>query len=113
MDAVQLNVRLDRAVKERGDAVLAIAGSSPSDIIHRLWDKLAQGGGAYERISQALADEPAPAADRSPFAAGANMFAELGASLGLDPASFKPSGLDDHEALEQIEWEQLADRGLI
>lgn len=38
---VQINVRIDRSLKEAGDAVLAELGISPSQIIRDLWARLA------------------------------------------------------------------------
>lgn len=114
-DAVQLNVRLPRDLKERGDETLSLVGSSPAKIIRRVWSCLAQGGDAYERLVRAtealeLAGVAADAA--SPLAQASGLFEGLGASLGLDIAAFEPSTLPDGDLLEVIEWERLVERGL-
>ena len=114
-EAVQLNVRLPRELKEQGDATLALVGSSPARVIRRVWSCLAQGGEAYDRLVDALdaADVVGEAKPRTdPLARAAGLFESLGASLGLDVAAFEPSALDDHELLERIEWERLGERGL-
>jgi hypothetical protein len=36
----------------------------------------------------------------------------MGSALGLDPASFVPDTRPTSEVLEDIEWEQLSERGL-
>lgn len=114
-EAVQLNVRLPRELKEQGDATLALVGSSPAKVIRRVWSCLAQGGDAYDRLVDALdaADvvgESKPKID--PLVHATGLFEALGASFGLDVATFEPSMLDEHELLERIEWERLGERGL-
>ncbi len=37
-DTVQINARISRPLKERGDAALERAGYSPSQAIRKLWD---------------------------------------------------------------------------
>lgn len=114
-EAVQLNVRLPRELKERGDETLALVGSSPAKVIRRVWTCLAQGGAAYDRLVAALgaADEAGAAASKdSPLEHATGLFESLGSSLGLGISSFEPSALDEKELLESIEWERLAERGL-
>ena len=114
-EVVQLNVRLPRELKEQGDATLALVGSSPAKIIRQVWTRLAEGGKAYERLVDALADsegsnqgdEPFPAIERA-----TKLFENMAAHVGLDVSTFEPSGLSDHEILEQTDWERLVERGL-
>lgn len=40
MEAAQMNVRLDRALKRSGDAVLAARGRTPSQAVRALWEYL-------------------------------------------------------------------------
>lgn len=40
----QINVRLDRELKEAGDRQLELAGYTPSQAVRALWGKLARGG---------------------------------------------------------------------
>lgn len=111
----QVNVRMQRDLKERGDATLALVGSSPAVIIRQLWQALAEGGEAYQRIMRALvkADvaEEAAVAGTSLLQAS-TLFEGLGTALGLDLASFVPDTRPTSEVLEDIEWELLEERGL-
>lgn len=50
----QINVRIDRSLKDEGDAVLAEAGISPTRIVRDLWTKLAQRGTALDEVVAAL-----------------------------------------------------------
>lgn len=50
----QINVRIDRSLKDEGDAVLAEAGMSPTSIVRSLWTKLAQRGTALDEVVAAL-----------------------------------------------------------
>ncbi len=50
----QINVRIDRSLKDEGDAVLAEAGISPTRIVRDLWAKLAQRGTALDEVVAAL-----------------------------------------------------------
>lgn len=116
MDAVQLNVRLPRVLKEQGDATLALVGSTPVRIIRKLWEKLAQGGDAYRDVMRVLEAEPESGLpDREepdPVTRSTQLFASMGASMGLDVAAFEPSAQDPYEVLEESDWELLAERGL-
>lgn len=42
--SVQMNVRLDRQLKEAGDAVLASLGMTPSQAVRELWEYLVERG---------------------------------------------------------------------
>jgi len=60
MDAstiAQVNVRMERSLKERGDDTLRLAGSTPARIIRQLWECLASGGDTYERVMAAILSE--------------------------------------------------------
>lgn len=112
----QLNVRMERELKNQGDATLSLAGSSPVRIIRQLWEFLASGGDAYERvmavISPAKTDVSEGQRAQSRVARSAGMFQEMGASLGLDIATFTPDLRPEHDVLEEIEWGLLEGKGL-
>ena len=111
----QVNVRMDRELKEKGDATLRLAGTSPAKVIRQLWERLATGGDAYEQIMGVLcpaqdlatSDGSHPLVVHSP-----NLFQELGTSLGLDPATFEPDVRPTSAILEEVEWERMEERGL-
>lgn len=111
----QVNVRMDRELKEQGDATLSLVGSSPVKIIRQLWEYLASGGDAYGRIMEVLCptqnadtlEDPHRFVMRS-----ASLFQELGNSFGLDLSAFEPDLRPTSEVLEEIEWELLEGKGL-
>ena len=53
----QINVRIERSLKDEGDAVLAEAGISPSQIVRDLWGKIAQRGDALDEVMKTLGSE--------------------------------------------------------
>ncbi len=109
----QVNVRMRRDLKERGDATLALMGSSPAIIVRQLWELLAEGGEGYQRVMSVLAKaNDVPAAGQSSLYQASHLFEILGASMELDPASFVPDTQPTTEVLEDIEWELLEERGL-
>ena len=115
-DVVQLTVRLPRALKEQGDATLSLVGSSPAKIIRQVWTCLAGGGERYERLAEALANSRDADQNEELFAPierATKLFENMGARLGVDLSSFEPSGLSEHEILEQEDWERLVERGLV
>jgi len=112
----QLNVRMDRELKERGDATLSLAGSSPVKIIRRLWECLAMGGDAYERIMEVLSPvQDASAADdpHQVVAHSACLFQKLGTLLGDDLPAFDADPRPMSEILEEAEWELIEQKELI
>lgn len=111
----QVNVRMDRELKARGDATLSLAGSSPVKIIRQLWECLATGGDAYKRIMEVLcpAEDAVSAVDpHERVMRSANLFWDLGASLGEDLRSFEPDPRSTSEIAEEAEWELLEEKGL-
>ncbi|MBO7675438.1 MAG: hypothetical protein J6S63_10590 [Atopobiaceae bacterium] len=111
----QLNVRMDRELKERGDATLRLAGSSPVKIIRQLWERLALGGDAYKRIMEVLSPTQGAAAVDDPqqlVAHSASLFQELGAFLGEDLPAFEADLRPISEILEEAEWELLDQKEL-
>lgn len=108
----QVNVRMPRQLKERGDATLALAGSSPVKVIRQLWERLAEGGEAYERVMRALAPDEDVADEGFLIGRSARLFEDIGSSLGLDIAAFQPDVRPEREILEELEWERLKERSL-
>lgn len=56
---VQMNTRIERSLKERGDAALAHAGYSPSSAVRKLWEKAA----GYAQDARAIRELLEPSAD--------------------------------------------------
>ena len=126
--SVQMNVRLNSALKKRGDSALASMGYAPSDAVRAVWT-LANGGpkeldqlkatldsgralgtrkeAGYEEASDDLLDR------------GWSLYGEaleqVGLSLSSVLASASTAGsaaTSDEELLEQALWERLEERGL-
>lgn len=56
-ELTQMNTRIDRELKERGDAALARAGFTPSQAVRALWEFAAKHEYEPEAIMQALSPE--------------------------------------------------------
>lgn len=64
---VQMNVRMDRDLKTRGDAALADIGFSPSEAVRALWARVARRGADAAAVQKLLSDGAAtsrPAASK-------------------------------------------------
>ena len=112
----QVNVRMNRELKERGDATLSLAGSSPVKIIRQLWECLALGGDAYERVMEVLCPAQDAGAVDDPHAIvarSASLFKSLGESFGGDLSTFEPDPRPASEILEEAEWELLEGEELV
>lgn len=55
MSTVQMNVRIDNALKESGDRVLALMGYSPTRAVRALWQFLASNAGDEKVLRDMLA----------------------------------------------------------
>lgn len=80
----QVNVRVDRQVKNRAEEVLRLSGRSLPELIKKVVAKVAQGGGSCEEILEAVDDRQRGAALDSPFAASWAAADQLYADLGID-----------------------------
>lgn len=111
----QLNIRMPADLKERGNATLALVGSSPARIIRKLWERLSEGGGAYRAVVSVLESDTSTSAmgEDESLARASRLFEDMGTTLGLDPVSFVPDTRSTSEMLEDIEWEQFSERGLV
>lgn len=103
--AAQVNVRMDRALKEAGDTSLAEVGLSPSDAVRALWEVMAQRGETREQLLSSLGvinarDDRQEKRERRRELVNriAARYEGLGKG-GIDPASLP--------ALEEDDWEEL------
>lgn len=85
----QVNVRVDRSVKERAEEALQLSGRSLPELIKKVVAKVAQGGGQCEGVLAAVDDRQQPVAPDTPFAASWAAADQLYADLGIaaSPAS--------------------------
>lgn len=79
----QVNVRVNRSVKERAEEALRLSGASLPELIKKVVAKVAQGGGSCEEILEAVNDRQRGAALDSPFAASWAAADQLYADLGI------------------------------
>ena len=68
MDAVQMNVRIDRELKREGDAALATIGYTPSQAVRALWENAVRLRRNPDALRNYLAEQDAtPLARPSPY----------------------------------------------
>lgn len=83
----QVNVRVDRSVKERAEEALRLSGGSLPELIKKVVAKVAQGGGQCEEVLTAVDDRQRAIASESPFAASWAAADQLYANLGIAASS--------------------------
>ena len=79
----QVNVRVDRSVKERAEEALQLSGRSLPELIKKVVAKVAQGGGSREEVLAAVDDRRQSVAPDTPFAASWAAADRLYADLGI------------------------------
>ena len=79
----QVNVRVDRQVKNRAEEALRLSGGSLPELIKKVVAKVAQGGGQCEEVLAAVDDRQQAVAPESPFAASWAATDRLYADLGI------------------------------
>lgn len=79
----QVNVRVDRQVKNRAEEALRLSGGSLPELIKKMVAKVAQGGGQCEEVLAAVDDRQHAVAPGCPFAASWAAADQLYANLGI------------------------------
>ena len=79
----QVNVRVDRQVKNRAEEALRLSGGSLPELIKTVVAKVAQGGGQCEEVLAAVDDRQQTVAPDTPFAASWAAADQLYADLGI------------------------------
>lgn len=79
----QVNVRLDRQVKNRAEEVLRLSGGSLPELIKKVVAKVAQGGGQCEEVLSAVDGRQQTVAPDTPFAASWAAADRLYADMGI------------------------------
>lgn len=79
----QVNVRVDRQVKNRAEEVLRLSGGSLPELIKKVVAKVALGGGQCEEVLAAVDDRKQAVAPDTPFAASWAAADQLYADLGI------------------------------
>lgn len=83
----QVNVRVDRSVKERAEEALRLSGRSLPELIKKVVAKVAQGGGQCEEVLSAVDGRQQAVAHDTPFAASWAAADQLYADLGIATSS--------------------------
>lgn len=79
----QVNVRVDRQVKDHAEEVLRLSGASLPELIKKVVAKVAQGGRQCEEVLAAVDDRQQTVAPDTPFAASWAAADRLYADLGI------------------------------
>lgn len=83
----QVNVRVDRQVKNRAEEALRLSGGSLPELIKKVVAKVAQGGGQCEEVLAAVDDRQQVVAPDTPFTASWAAADRLYADLGIVASS--------------------------
>lgn len=83
----QVNVRVDRQVKNRAEEALRLSGASLPKLIKKVVAKVAQGGGQCEEVLSAVDGRQQTVAHDTPFAASWAAVDQLYADLGIATSS--------------------------
>lgn len=79
----QVNVRVDRQVKNRAEEALRLSGGSLPELIKKVVAKVAQGGGQCEEVLAGVDDRQQTVAPDTPFAASWAAADRLYADMGI------------------------------
>lgn len=83
----QVNVRVDRQVKDHAEEALRLSGGSLPELIKKVVAKVAQGGGQCEEVLAAVDDRQQTVASDTPFATSWAAADQLYADLGIATSS--------------------------
>lgn len=83
----QVNVRVDRQVKDHAEEALRLSGGSLPELIKKVVAKVAQGGGQCEEVLEAVDGRRQTVAPDTPFAASWAAADQLYADLGIATSS--------------------------
>lgn len=117
----QMNTRIERDLKQRGDAALARAGFSPSEAVRALWTFAAAHESEPHVVAQALAIEDPHAEERQQHVqkrlASLNRIQqrmdEFNERFGITPEAIAHvNQMSDEALLEQALRERYEERGL-
>ena len=101
----QVNVRVDRQVKNRAEEVLRLSGGSLPELIKKVVARVAQGGGQCEEVLAAVDDRQQTVAPDTSFAASWAAADQLYADLGI-----ATSPVSDDRGWDAIYSEAMDDR---
>ena len=118
----QINVRIDRSLKEAGDAVLAELGISPTQVVRDLWAKLAERKESPQQVLEVLHTGERTAEEQAEIDRKlaiiermTTRFEAFGERMGLDINDMPTydEDFDWDEFMWQERDERAAERGLL
>lgn len=108
----QVNVRVDRQVKNRAEEALRLSGGSLPELIKKVVAKVAQGGGQCEEVLSAVDGRQQTVASDTPFAASWAAADQLYADLGI-ATSFVSDDRDWDAIYSEAMDEHYRQKGMI
>lgn len=117
MSAIQMNVRVEPALKRAGDFVVSQRGYTPSQVVRALWEYMAihqtlPTEVEHEILQSRMGQAPSTSAPIVFPDEGAHLVSEFYARVGV-PEPDGPVPLDYSELHERAALEQLGDWGLV
>ena len=109
-EMAQMNTRISRSLKERGDAALEKAGMTPSQAVRKLWDFAARNSHNPQIIQSREAEEER-ARRRAVALKSANIVADAYERAGIEPSEWTKNA-SYAEMREYALMERLRERGL-
>lgn len=118
---VQLNVRMERSLRDAGNAALQGRHISPSEFVRAVWDKIAQRGQPLEDVLAAVFGETQArgrdfeAEVASPIDQGQTLYATLLHELGMEGTSHADAfvGRGHEQMMEDALLERWREKGLV
>ena len=111
-DTVQMNTRMSRALKERGDAALERAGYSPSQAVRKLWEFAARNA-HNPRALQTLFDDEAEAEQREAEEERARRREAMQKSMNIMADAYERLGITPSDWTKNASYEEMRDYALL
>ena len=111
-DMVQMNARISRSLKERGDAALERAGYTPSQAIRKLWDYAARNLHDPHAI-QNLFDAPNEAVQSEIEKERARRREAFQKDMNIVAETYERLGVESSEHTINASWDELRDEALL
>ncbi|MBQ9021765.1 MAG: translation repressor RelB [Eggerthellaceae bacterium] len=116
--SAQMNVRMERALLEAGNAALAEMGITPSQAVRALWEKLAKRGKDREAVQTVLFTPEVSAEKQREDALdlvkkGHQIVDDFYRSMGIDPSTLPVEDFPSYEEIrEEALFERMKERGI-
>lgn len=111
----QMNIRIDAALKERGDDALSSIGFTPTQAVRALWERASQRGQQLEEVKQLLQGTKMEAhlatAEDSPLSTGRRIVPEGLSSLGISEHALAQASQDESALLDAAMMDRASQKG--